>query len=73
MTTHLEQDDALGLSNDAPFADKLRELKRAHFSPEGKDERVARSLAALNQQPGISLSADSWRRIVEESDLEDQF
>jgi hypothetical protein len=73
VTTHLEQDDALALSNDAPLADKLRELKRARFTPEGKDERVARSLAALNQQAGISLSTDSWRHIIEESDLEDQF
>jgi len=48
-------------------------LKRRHFTVQGKDERIARSLAALNQKVTIELTAQQWRRIAEDPDIEDQF
>lgn len=50
----------------------LEELKKATFPPEGKEERVARALAALHQPFGIDLPIEVLKRIVEDSDLEDQ-
>ncbi len=52
---------------------KLVEAKRQRFTAEGKRERIAKSLSALNQPPSIRLTADEWRQIVEDPDLEDQF
>jgi len=52
---------------------KLETLKRQRFNPEGKAERVARSLAALNQEEAIQLTPEQWRRIAEDPDIEDQF
>jgi hypothetical protein len=51
---------------------KLEELKKEQLTDEDKDERIARSLAALNQQPSIHLSPEEWKIIVEGSDTEDQ-
>jgi hypothetical protein len=73
VTTNLEKNDAPGSSIEAPLAEKLAALKRARFTPDGKDERVARSLGALRQEVAIHLSTDDWRQLVEDSDLEDQF
>jgi hypothetical protein len=52
---------------------RLESLKRERFAPEGKAERVARSLAALDQPPSIHLSAETWRQIIEEAESEDEF
>ena len=52
---------------------KLEELKKRRFTDEGKDERIARSLAALNQQTSIHLSPEEWKLIAEDPDIEDQF
>src|SRR5689334_19986075 len=52
---------------------KLEELKRQRFTEEGKPERIARSLAALNQQSSIQLSPEEWKLIAEDPDIEDQF
>jgi hypothetical protein len=60
------------LSQTSQSSSKLEELKKQRFTPEGKDERIARSLAALNQQPSIHLSPEEWQRIAEDSDIEDQ-
>jgi hypothetical protein len=56
----------------APSSGKLAEAKRRHFTPEGKSERVAKALAALNEEPRILLTAQQWKDLVEDSDLEDQ-
>lgn len=53
--------------------EKLAEAKKQQFTAEGKQARVAKSLAALSQPPYIRLTANEWRQIVEDSDLEDQF
>ena len=50
---------------------KLEALKRDRFPPEGKGERVAKSLAALNQQRSIHLSPDEWRFFAEDVDILD--
>jgi hypothetical protein len=50
---------------------KLEALKTERFRPEGKAERVARSLAALNQAEPIELSLKEWRLITEDPDLLD--
>jgi hypothetical protein len=52
---------------------KLEALKRRRFTPEGKAERVARSLAALHQKVSIQLTPEEWRWIAEDPDVEDQF
>jgi hypothetical protein len=54
-------------------SEKLVEAKRERFTTEGKEERIAKSLAALKQPPSIRLASTEWRRIVEDPDLEDQF
>jgi len=46
----------------------LSDLKKERFTPEGRDERIARSLAALNQQTSIHLSPEEWQRIAEDPD-----
>ena len=58
-------------TSEAPLAEKLAELKRARFTPEGKAERVARSLGALDQDVGIDLSLEEWKWIAEDPDLEE--
>ena len=50
---------------------KLEALKRERFRPEGKAERIAKSLAALNQSEPIELSLEEWRLITEDPDLLD--
>lgn len=56
----------------APSAEKFADAKRQRFTVEGKRERIARSLSALNQAPHIRLTPTEWRQIAEDPDLEDQ-
>jgi hypothetical protein len=57
-------DDKKSLPNRSP---RLEEL-----IPEGKAERIARALAALNQDATIHLAPEQWRWIAEDPDFEDQ-
>ena len=50
----------------------LEELKRQKFTPHGRDERIAASLAALNAPQAIELTTAEWKAIVEE-EIEDQY
>jgi hypothetical protein len=50
---------------------RLSELKRQHFDPEGKAERVARALAALYQEQTIGLSPAEWDFVAMDPDLDD--
>lgn len=61
------------LKEDAPRRDEMAALLRQHFNPETKAERVARSLAALNEPSSIRLTPEEWRWIAEDPDLDDQF
>jgi len=57
----------------APSSEKLAEAKKVRFTPEGKRDRISRSLQALRQPSNIRLTSAEWRHIAEDSDLEDQF
>jgi len=50
---------------------KLSLLKRQKFTPEGKQARIAASLAALNASQPIDLPIAEWKAIVEEIEDED--
>jgi len=52
---------------------RLEELIRQRFPGEGKAERIARAVAALQQDPPIHLTPEQWKWIAEDPDLEDQF
>ena len=51
---------------------RLEILKQVHFSVAGRTERIARSLAALNQPETLKLTPEEWRFFAEDVDLEDQ-
>lgn len=57
----------------ASAVSKLGRLKRQRFRPEETTERVAKALAALYEQESIILSAEEWKQIAEDPDIEDQF
>jgi hypothetical protein len=51
---------------------KLAELKAKHFTPEGREERVAKALKTLEiPAPGFTLDRETWKWLVEDADLED--
>ena len=52
---------------------QLEALKRQRFTPQGKAERVARSLAALGEEEKIHMTRDEWRFFAENPDIEGQF
>ena len=52
---------------------RLETLKQARFTPQNKAERIARSLAALNQSVEFHLTPEEWLRIAEDPGVEDQF
>lgn len=45
---------------------KLALLKRQKFTPEGREQRIAASLAAVNAPQPIDLTLARWKEIVEE-------
>ena len=51
---------------------RLEALKQLHFSVAGRNERIARSLAALNQPETLRLTPEEWRFFAEDVGLEDQ-
>jgi hypothetical protein len=51
---------------------KLELMKLRRFTAEGREDRIARSLAALNQQETLQLSAEQWKYFAEDPDLDDQ-
>ncbi len=53
--------------------ERLEELIKQRFTPEGKEERVAKALAALYQEEPIHLSREEWKWMAEDAELEDQF
>ena len=56
-----------------PAPSRLEALKRQRFTREGKAERVARSLSALNQRAPTRLTPEEWRWVAEDPDIEEQF
>ena len=53
-------------------ASKLQVMKRKRFTPQGRAERIERSLAALNQPETLRLTPEEWRFFAEDPDLDDQ-
>ena len=51
---------------------RLEALKQLHFSTAGRNERIAKSLAALNQPETLKMTPEEWRFFAEDVDLEDQ-
>jgi hypothetical protein len=51
---------------------KLDKLKARKFTPIGREERVAKSLAALREPPPIEMTAADWRWLDEHSDIQDE-
>jgi|SRR5215469_3162700 len=50
---------------------KLGLLKRQKFTPDGREQRIRDSLAALNASQPTTLTATEWKEIVEEVEDED--
>lgn len=54
------------ISPSAQATPKLLLLKRQKFSPAGREQRIAASLAALNAPQPIDLTLAEWKEIAEE-------
>jgi hypothetical protein len=56
-----------------PAVSKLEELKRQHFRPETRSERIAKALAALRAPAALKLTVEQAKDAAEnpELDLED--
>jgi len=51
---------------------KLAELKAKHFTPEGRKDRIAKALRALETARfGFALDQETWKWLAEDADLED--
>lgn len=51
---------------------KLAELKAKHFTPEGREERIAKALQLLETPVlGFTLDRETWKWVAEDADLED--
>ena len=52
---------------------ELERLLRERFSPQGKEERIARRLAALEDDlPPIQLTREQWKAILEDEEALEQ-
>ena len=51
---------------------KLEELKRQHFDPETRAERIAKALAALYAPSALSLTPEQWKDAAENPELEEE-
>jgi hypothetical protein len=51
---------------------KLAGLKAKHFTPEGREERIAKALQVLETlPPSFALDRETWKWLAEDADLED--
>ena len=50
---------------------KLAILKRHKFTPEGRERRIATSIAALESPQPTVLTREQWKEVVEEVEDED--
>ncbi len=51
---------------------KLAILKRQKFTPEGREHRIAASLAALDAPQPTILTREQWKELVEEVEEKDE-
>lgn len=54
-------------------AERLARLKKQKFTTKDRQERIAKALAALDEEVSIPLPTETLRQIVEDLDLADQF
>lgn len=66
--------DTAAKNAEAPLKAEFERMLREKFSPEGREERIARSLAALReaQAHSIKLTPEEWKMIAEDDDFLDQ-
>lgn len=51
---------------------RLAELKAKHFTPEGREDRVARALEILNLPgPSFNLDKETWIWVAQDVEIED--
>lgn len=52
--------------------DKLLELKAKHFTPEGREDRIARALEILSLPgPSFKVDKETWIWAAQEAEIED--
>jgi len=52
--------------------DRLTELKAKHFTPEGREDRVAGALEILNLPgPSFNLDKETWIWVARDAEIED--
>jgi hypothetical protein len=62
-------------TSDVPIASpasRLSLLKRERFRAETREERTARSLAALNKAPLLRLSPQQWKEAADSPEFEEE-
>jgi hypothetical protein len=59
-------------SEDLTPDERRRRLKERFFTPEGREERIARGLRAFaGPKPTFRLTPEEWKYIAESADFED--
>lgn len=74
VVTVYEGQVATGPFVDPRFAGRARlaHLKERHFTPEGREQRIARALQALNEAaPSFVADSATWKWAAQEADIED--
>lgn len=74
VVTAYEGRVAAGPFVDSRFAGRARlaHLKERHFTPEGREQRIARALQALNETaPSFVTDSATWKWAAQEADIED--
>jgi hypothetical protein len=52
--------------------DRLAELKAKHFTPEGREQRIAKALEILNLPgPSFNLDKETWIWVAQDVEIED--
>jgi len=52
--------------------DRLAELKAKHFTPKGREDRVARALEILDSPgPSFNLDKETWMWVAQDVEIED--
>ena len=66
--------DTASKNAEAPLKAEFERMLREKFSPEGREERIARSLAALReaQEHTIKLTPEQWKEVLDDEDVLDQ-
>ena len=53
---------------------KLAELKATHFTPKGREQRIAKASETLSQPgPTLKLDRETWIWAAQDAEIEDQW